>query len=156
MDGKTRHEVIITPRTWVLDRIEGAKEFLKQEVSDICGIRVPDTYTLEIHLEEPFGPFLGLLSLSTAYVVPRDEIERWGPDFSFHVVGTGPFMLQEWQHGRHVSLISNPKYFSSPPRLKGIFYRIIPEDLTAMVEFEIANLDIIRIPSQFNNAGTIF
>ena len=79
--------------------------------------------------------------------MPREEIEKWGPDFSFHVVGTGPFILKEWLHGRHVSLIANPKYFSTPPRLEGIFYRIIPEELTTMVEFEIANLDIIRIPS---------
>jgi len=136
-----------SPRIWVLDRIKGAQEFLRKKTAGVSGIRVKDTYTLEIHLEEPFGPFLSLLSLSTAYVVPREEIEKWGADFSFHVVGTGPFILNDWQHGRQVSLIANPKYFGVSPHLEGIIYRIIPEDLTTLVEFEMANLDIIRIPS---------
>jgi len=136
-----------SPRVWVLDRIAGAREFIKRKTTDVSGIKVKDKYTLEIHLEQPFAPFLSLLTLTTAYVVPREEVEKWGPDFSFHGLGTGPYILQEWQHGRHLSLVANPKYFQTPPHLKGIFYRIIPEDLTTMVEFEIGNLDIIRIPS---------
>ena len=136
-----------SPRTWVFDRIEGAQEFMKNQAQEVSGITVNDTYTLTIHLKKPFGPFLSLLSLTTASVVPKEEVEQWRADFSFHVVGTGPFMLNEWQHSQHLCLVRDPKYFRSPPHIKGILYRIIPEDLTAIVEFEIGNLDIIRIPA---------
>ncbi len=136
-----------SPRVWVLDRIEGAREFIKGKANDVSGIRVKDKYVLEVKLKEPFSPFLSLLSLTTAYVVPREEVEKWGPDFSFHVVGTGPFILKEWQHNQYLCLVANPDYFRTPPRIKGIFYRVIPEDLTAMVEFEMGNLDVLQIPS---------
>lgn len=136
-----------SPRTWVFDRIEGAQEFMKNLAQEVSGIEVKDRYTLTIHLKKPFGPFLGLLTLTTASVVPKEEVKKWGADFSFHVVGTGPFMLHEWQHSQYLCLVGNPNCYRSPPRIKGIVYRIIPEDLTTIVEFEIGNLDIIRIPA---------
>ncbi len=151
-DFKYSFERVLAPRTrspraWVLDRIQGAREYMRGEMNDVSGIQVKGNYRLEIQLEEPFGPFLSLLSLTTAYVVPREEVERWGPDFSFHAVGSGPFILKEWRHGRELCLVANPLYSPLPPGLKGIFYRIIPEELTTMVEFEMENLDIIQIPS---------
>ncbi|WAC06697.1 MAG: ABC transporter substrate-binding protein [Thermodesulfobacteriota bacterium] len=136
-----------SPRTWVLDRIEGAQEFMQNQAKEVSGIRVKGRYTLTIQLKKPFTPFLSLLSLTNASVVPKEEVEKWGADFSSHVVGTGPFMLQEWQHSQQLCLVANPKFFRSPPHLKGVVYRIIPEDLTTIVEFEIGNLDIIRIPA---------
>ncbi|MEW6214557.1 MAG: ABC transporter substrate-binding protein, partial [Nitrospirota bacterium] len=135
-----------SPNTWVLEKILGAEEFMKGRAGDVKGIRVKDDYTLEIRIEKPFSPFLSLLTMSAAYVVPREEIERWGLDFSSHPVGTGPFILKEWLPNRELKLEKREDYFDTPAKLKGIIYRIIPEDLTAITEFEIGNLDIITIP----------
>ena len=38
-------------------------------------------------------------------------------------------------------------YFDNKPKIKGIIYKIIPEDLTTITEFEIGNLDVIGIPA---------
>ncbi len=103
-----------SPRTWVFDRIEGAQEFMKNQAQEVSGIMVNGTYIITIHLKKPFGPFLSLLSLTTASVVPKEEVEKWGADFSFHVVGTGPFMLHEWQHSQHLCLVSNPTVLPIP------------------------------------------
>ena len=151
-DFKYSFERVLTPatrspRTWVLDRIEGARDFMEGKNKEVQGITVKDAYTLQITLEKPFGPFLSLLSLTTASVVPREEVKKWRTDFSFNVVGTGPFILKEWQHSQYVYLLTNPTCFRSPPHIKGIIYRIIPEGLTTIVEFELGNLDIIRIPA---------
>lgn len=136
-----------SPRVWVLDRLQGARAFQEGRAPEVSGIIVKDTYCLELRLEKPFGPFLSLLSLTNAAVVPREEVERWGPDFSFHVAGTGPFVLERWEHGRELRLRANPRYFEGPPQVRGICYRILPEDLTTLVEFETGNLDCIRIPA---------
>jgi ABC-type transport system substrate-binding protein len=135
-----------SPRVWVLDRIQGARTYREGNAPEVTGIRVRDTYCLELRLEKAFGPFLSLLSLTNAAVVPREEVERWGPDFSFHVAGTGPYVLEQWQHGRALRVRANSDYFEGPPRLRGISYRILPEDLTTLVEFETGTLDCIRIP----------
>ena len=135
------------PLTWVLDKIEGAGAFLAGKATRISGIRVENDHTLVLKLEKPFGPFLSLLAMTTAYVVPREEVERLGQDFGTHPVGSGPYVLTEWKHGQHIMLTAREDYFEGRPKLNGIYYRVIPEDLTAVIEFETARLDVLLIPS---------
>jgi peptide/nickel transport system substrate-binding protein/oligopeptide transport system substrate-binding protein len=135
-----------SPNTWVLDRIKGADDFMAGRTDSISGIRIIDEETIEIVLEGPFSPFLSLLTMTAAYVVPREDVEKWGADFSTHPSGTGPFMLEEWKHNQYLKLQSRAGYFGGRPDIRGIIYNIIPEDLTAVVEFETGNLDIIEIP----------
>ncbi len=136
-----------SPNTWVLDKILGAREYVHGESQDIEGIEILDKYTIKIRLEEPFSPFLNLLTMTAAYVVPDEEVEKWGADFSTHPVGTGPFILKKWEHNNKLELIRNSNYFFDKPKVDGIIYRIIPEELTAVTEFEIGNLDVITIPA---------
>lgn len=142
LNKKTR-----SPNTWVLDRIDGAREFMKGDKRDLSGVKVIDDYTLEIRLEEAFRPFLYLLTMTAAYVVPEEEVTRWGPDFSAHPVGTGPFILKEWLPNRELILERRDDYFEKVAGVRGIVYRIIPEDLTAITEFELGNIDILSLPS---------
>ena len=136
-----------SPNTWVFDKISGAEDFMKGRAGDVDGIRLIDDYTIQFRLKKPFSPFLKLLAMTAAYVVPREEVARSGPDFSAHPVGTGPFMLKEWRTNREIILEKRENYFSAPAKVRGIIYRIIPEDLTAVTEFEIGNIDILTIPA---------
>ena len=143
---------ILDPRgksanSWVLDKIAGAKEFIRGEATDVAGITVIDRHTIEIRLERPFSPFLNLLTMTAAYVVPEEEVRKWGPDFGTHPVGTGPFVVKRWDHSSELVLERNDRYFEGPAHVKGIVYRVIPEDLTAVTEFEIGNLDVLAIPA---------
>jgi peptide/nickel transport system substrate-binding protein/oligopeptide transport system substrate-binding protein len=136
-----------SPNTWVLEKISGAREFMQGRVTDISGIEILDRYTLKIRLEQPFSPFLHLLTMTAAYVLPKEEVERLGADFSSHPVGTGPFVLKEWRNNNEIILTRNNQYFSEHAKIEGIVYRIIPEDLTAVTEFELGNLDVITVPA---------
>ncbi|HLE40513.1 MAG TPA: ABC transporter substrate-binding protein [Nitrospirota bacterium] len=151
-DFRYSFERVLTPKTkapltWVLDKIEGANDFLAGKAKSVTGIRVIDDHTLVLKLERPFGPFLSLLAMSTAYVVPREDVERLGQDFGTHPVGSGPYRLVEWKHGRSLTLIARDDYFEGRPRLKGISYRVIPEEMTAVMEFETGGFDVFLIPS---------
>jgi len=136
-----------SPNIWIFDKVLGADDFKKGMDEDIEGIKVIDDYTLEIRLERPFSPFLSLLTTTAAYVIPEEEAEKWGPDFSGHPVGTGPFILKEWLPGREIKLERRDDYFGGKARVEGIIYRIIPEDLTAVTEFELGNIDLLTIPA---------
>jgi oligopeptide transport system substrate-binding protein len=136
-----------SPNTWVFEKILGADDYMKGMVDDVKGLKVKDDHTLEIRLRKPFSPFLNLLTTTAAYVVPREEAERWGNDFSYHPVGTGPFILREWLPGREIRMERREGYFDKPSHVKGLIYRIIPEDLTAVTEFELGNIDILTIPA---------
>lgn len=151
-DFKYSFERVLNPRTrspntWVFEKILGAEEFGNGTAPEVKGIEVIDGRTLRIRLESPFAPFLSLMTMTAAYVVPREEVERWEEDFSSHPIGTGPFILKEWLPNRSIRLERREDYFDVPARVEGIVYRIIPEDLTAVTEFEIGNIDILAIPA---------
>ena len=135
------------PMPWVLDRISGASDVLAGRKDHAAGIRVIDDHTITVTLDHPFGPFLALLGMTAAYVVPQEEVRRWGADFGSHPVGTGPFVLSEWKHGQQLLLAARPNGHDGPPKVKGILYRVIPEDLTAVMEFETGGLDALQIPA---------
>jgi len=132
-----------SPRTWVLSRIRGAADFMQGRAARVAGLSARAPGTLEIELAEPFAPFLSMLGLTTAYVVPREEVERLGEEFGRRAGGSGPFMLEEWRHNQHVRLRKNPHWRGPEALSSGICYRIIPEDFTAMVAFEKGSLDVL-------------
>lgn len=136
-----------SPNTWVFEQLLGADDYMKGKADAVKGIIVADDYTLKIKLKKPFSPFIRLMTMTAAYVVPREEVEKWGPDFSSHPVGTGPFVMKEWLPNREIRLEKRDDYFDVPAKLKGIVYRIIPEDLTAVTEFDIGNIDVLTIPA---------
>jgi len=142
LDPRTR-----APITWVLDRIKGAKDVIAGRTPHASGIRVIDDRTLSITLELPFGPFLSLLGMTTAYIVPREEVSRLGADFGSHPSGSGPYTLTAWKHGQSLILAARGDYIEGRPRLAGIVYCVIPEDLTAVMEFETGGLDALLIPA---------
>lgn len=151
-DVKYSFERVLTPGTkapltWVLDKIEGANDFMTGKTASVSGIQIVNNHVLTIKLQKPFGPFLSLLAMTTAYVVPREEVKRLGQDFGTRPVGSGPYVLTEWKHGQHLILAAREDYFEGRSKLNGIYYRVIPEDLTAVTEFETGRLDVLLIPS---------
>lgn len=136
-----------SPNTWVFDKIKGAREFMDGKATEVSGIKIISDYALEITLDKPFSPFLNLLTMTAAYVVPEDEVKKWGVDFSSNPVGTGPFVLRHWLPNRELLFDARKDYFDNIPKIKGIVYKIIPEDLTTITEFELGNLDVITIPA---------
>lgn len=144
-----------SPNTWVFDKVDGADEYRKKTADNVKGFKVLDDYTFEIQLKKPFSPFLSMLTTTAAYVVPREEVEKLGADFSSRPAGTGPFDLERWLPDREVVLKRKENYFGGMAKIKGIVYRIIPEELTAVMEFELGNIDVISLPasaySKFKN-----
>ncbi len=142
LDPETRSE-----RTWILEKLLGARKFMAGKASAVHGIQVLDLHTLRLTLERPFAPFLSLLAYPAASVVPREVVERWGRQFSSHPVGTGPFRFREWRHDDRVVVEANRDYFQDPPYLDRIVFRVIPDAMTRFQEFKAGNLDHTDIPT---------
>lgn len=138
----------LSPRTWVLDRIAGAREFMAGEAAEVTGIRVIDDYTVEITLEEPFAPFLTMLGMPAAHIVDRRVIESYADprtEYAFNPVGTGPFILQSFNPGDRITLAANERYHYGRPYLNGIQYRVINDSSTRIAEFEAGNLHVTSL-----------
>lgn len=150
-----------SPRTWVLDKIKGAKDFMDGKAQDVAGIEVVDPATLKLTLSEPFAPFLGLLAMSTASAIPQEVVEQYGGEFATKpeaTIGTGPFVLKDWAHNNYLLLQSNEEYYDGRPYVDGVRFIIIAEPLARLEEFRSGNLDHTDIPADVldqvvNNPG---
>ena len=134
-----------SPLTWVFDFIEGSDAMVEGEADSLTGLRVVNPTTVEITLEQPFAPFLLLMAMPAAHIVPREEIEQKGPQFSEAPVGTGPWVFESWAHDDVIRLTANARYHLGRPKMDGIEIRIIPETTTVIAEFERGNLDWVDL-----------
>jgi oligopeptide transport system substrate-binding protein len=110
----------------LLDKVKGAAEFRVGTTKVLEGIKAIDRYTVEISLSEPFVPFISILGMPHTSIVPRDEVERLGPDFGTAPVGTGPFRFVRWVRGHEILLETNERYFGGRPPLDRVRFVIFP------------------------------
>ncbi len=101
-----------------------------------------------IELNNPFPPFLGILTMQYCSVIPKETVDYYGKDFRKHPVGTGPFYLVKWEENIKMVLIKNPEYFEKVngtrlPYLDGISITFLIDKMTAFMEFVKGNLDMI-------------
>jgi peptide/nickel transport system substrate-binding protein/oligopeptide transport system substrate-binding protein len=109
-----------SPNSWLFERVKGAQEYNRGEASAVTGFEMIDEKTLKITLAEPFAPFITLLGMTQARIVPREEVEKEGEQFGHHPVGTGPFRFASWEEKKVITLEANPEYFEGRPYLDGI------------------------------------
>ncbi len=130
--------------------IQGAPEFREGRARQIAGLVALDRYTVRVTLTDASVPFVSVLAVGQAKIVPRELVEDQGDDFGTHPVGTGPFRFVRWEHGREIVLAANPDYFDGPPRLARLVYRIFPgEQIDAIFrEFQAGGLEDSPIPSR--------
>lgn len=136
-----------SPRSWIFSRVQGAKAFRAGDVDHVSGFESLDRYRLRITLAEPYAPFIHLLSIMAAKIVPRDEVLRLGDDFGRHPVGTGPFRLMTWD-GDGIRLQAHDAYFGQPPYLEQLHFRIFPKGALrdAFDAFQRGELEETKIP----------
>ena len=92
--------------------------------------------------------FVQKLAMPFAAAVPHEVVERWGEDFSSHVVGSGPFKLAQWIGGQRLVMVKNPGYFiKDVPRLDAVVEEIGVSDDLQWLKFEAGAIDVSRIPS---------
>src|SRR5262245_14891867 len=137
---------------WNFDRIldPEVKSWVRPYYTSIDWVEAVDTYTLRVHMKEPFG------SLDTALAgyfqgIPMaspKSFETYGKDWVQHPAGTGPFVLKEWSPGERVVLEKNPQYFKPGlPYLDKLEVRIMKDPLTASTALRAGEIDFIpRVP----------
>jgi len=141
-----------SPRTWVLEKILGAKERAEGKSAIVTGIEVLDELTVKITLTESFAPFLSMLSMPACYILPSGSVKAiTDKSFFDKPYGTGPFKLIGRERDSYIRLAANDDYYAGRPQVGLIELRIIPESLKAEMEFESGNLDILQLfPSNYD------
>lgn len=93
---------------------------------DITAIECPDDLTVVVKMAEVFAPYLNLFN----YLLPKSAgdlaaMDKW--EFNRAPIGTGPWIVQEWQAGDHITLVKNPNYREAgKPYLESVIIKILP------------------------------
>ena len=127
-----------------MSNIVGGQDVLDGKADTAAGIKVVDDNTIEFTLLTPDAYFLAALTLTTNAIVPKEAVEKWGQDFGFHPVGTGPFMFKEWTPKQKVVFVRNPKYFvQGQPFLDQITYEIGAAPEVSLLRWERGEVDLL-------------
>jgi peptide/nickel transport system substrate-binding protein/oligopeptide transport system substrate-binding protein len=133
----------------MFSNIEGAAEFQRGAAAAVSGLSALDASTVQIVLTESFAPFVSVLAMGHAKILPRDLVERGADAFGTAPVGTGPFKFSGWERGRSIALVRNADYFDGPPHLRGLVFRVFQGgNVPAMYEeFRQGRLEDTPVPT---------
>lgn len=134
-----------SPAASLFLNIEGARRFQAGEAATVSGISAPRPLTLKIVLEKPFAPFLSILAMANARVVPQEALED---DFGRQPIGTGPYRFQSWEPGKEIVLRVNEDYFDGRAFADRLRFRIYANDNWDQIfaDFQQGRLDHARVP----------
>ena len=162
---------------WIFDgKIQGLNEWrtrnAKRKKSNyaevISGIQAIGKHKLVIVLRRPFPQFLYTLAMPFTVAVPKEAIEKYKRDFSSHPVGTGPFIVEQFNGSSKIVYKKNPTFrdkkfpIESPhktnknhrvsdggrslPLVDKIVVHIISESHPRWLRFRKGEIDYIEIP----------
>ncbi len=100
---------------WSLDRFGNPKiDTTMSSVAVGYGTsKVINNSTIQFHLAQPVASFLYNISIFPAFVLPKALVLKEGAAFYNHPVGTGPFVVQSFVKGSHITFTRNPYYWET-------------------------------------------
>ncbi|GFP21353.1 peptide/nickel transport system substrate-binding protein [Candidatus Hakubella thermalkaliphila] len=138
-DIKFTWETIMNPDWLIISRIGYEK---------IESIETPDPLTAIVKFKEPYAPWKDLFR----GILPKHWLE--GKDFNTamnqEILGSGPFIFEEWATGDHITLVKNENYWGGPngvkPKLDSITFRFHPETMALITMLRTGEVDLIIPP----------
>ena len=128
----------------MLVNVVGAPAVIAGEADEAEGIEVLDDYTIKFSLIEPQSTFVSFLAASPIFINPKEEVEKWGDEYPLHAVGTGPYMIKEFNPGTNLLLEKNPYYYELPerPYVDEIEFIMNIDEQTTLLMIESGEADI--------------
>ena len=110
-----------------------------------------DENTFAVVLHNPSPATLANLSMFSLGVQSRafymslgETYEERDERYVNGFVGTGPFMLGDWQRGQQLTLVRNPYYRTGGlPLADEIIFRVVPDDAARAMQLEAGEVDIM-------------
>lgn len=104
-----------TNYAFLLYPIENAEAISTGEEKDLStlGVKAIDAKTVEVKLVGPTPYFLGMLTHSVAYPVPKKVVEQYGKAWTRaeNIVSNGPFKISKWVPQASMELVKSDSYW---------------------------------------------
>lgn len=132
---------------------KGTKSPIYGGIKQIGGIEAVDELTVRFTFKEPAANFWSTISMPYAAILSPASIEKATTDKKARLIGSGPFILGEWQAGQSITLLRNPAYAWGPalfenrgaPYLEKTVFKVIPDAATQLAALQAGEVDVIFI-----------
>lgn len=124
--------------------IEGFDAASSGKSTDISGITVNSPTSITFKLSRPDATFLHVMAINFASVVPKEDAEKFGPDFGKNPVGSGAFKFTSWALGQKLTLDKNTDYYREGlPKLDQINFEVGVDPTVALQRLKNNEVDIL-------------
>lgn len=82
-----------------------------------------DDSTVEFHMNRPYS--IWPYTMAITGIVPE---HAYGPDYGQKPIGSGRYILKQWDKGQQVILEANPDYYGEAPRIRKVTVLFMEED----------------------------
>ncbi len=93
------------------------------DLSMVKAAEAPDDTTVVINMDKPFNALL--YTLAVVGIVPE---HAYGKDYGSNPIGSGRYMLEQWDKGQQVILKANPDYYGEAPLMERVVAVFMEED----------------------------
>jgi oligopeptide transport system substrate-binding protein len=149
------------PYSYVTAEIVGAPDLLDMAGADPAptdaeidaalaglGVAAPDDQTFVVSLNTPASYFVTAATLWVFVPIQQSWIESPGATEAGNYVGSGPFILDTWNHNSEIVLKPNPNWYGEAPKLQEIHMTMTAEPAQAQAAFEAGELDMVLPPTE--------
>jgi ABC-type transport system substrate-binding protein len=124
--------------------IDGFDAASSGKSTDISGITVNSPTSITFKLSRPDATFLHVMAINFASVVPKEDAEKFGPDFGKNPVGSGAFKFTSWALGQKLTLDKNTDYYREGlPKLDQINFEVGVDPTVALQRLKNNEVDIL-------------
>ncbi len=127
--------------TFFLGLIVGSDEVNNGKTRILAGVKAVNDSTLQITLKQPAAYFLQIMADSIAFPLNHKVIDQYGQtDWVNHAagngIGTGPFMVKEWDHNVKMVLAPNPQWYGAKTKLTEVDMLFVNNPSTAFKAYQ--------------------
>lgn len=108
----------------------------------IADTKVVNDSTVAFVLKKPYAPFLSLMANPSVAICSPAAVAKWGDNYPFHPVGTGPWVFKEWVSGDHTTLVRNNNYWGMKPKVGELVFKPVPEPGARVIMLETGQADV--------------
>lgn len=127
--------------------IVGANAVANGKTTTLAGVKALDAQTLQITLTQPTPYFLELLTNPIYFPLNQQVIDMYGTAWTNDVagvgIGSGPFLVKQWDHNVKMVLVPNPHYYGVPTKLKEVDMFFQNDPAVAFQAFRSGQYDFI-------------
>lgn len=146
-DGKelNAHDAIFAYHLVMDERIPVISRDAEKRIEKM---EAPDDHTLVVTWKEPYA----YAGINGHWILPKHILEpiyKSNPEkykesfFGRAPIGNGPYQLEEWVSGSHLSFKPNPHWHGEKPKFEKIIYKILPNTNTLETNLLSGTIDAI-------------